>query len=155
MSTLFARWTRLMPPTLTPAHVDADLRRHGLDPQEVRGLINTLNQDLGVAFAAECSQGSAWDSPAGAGGSRDRDEQTTGAAASFHFRALCICALPVEGLSVPDRVYYSARYTFGPLTASLFRSTRSSTIVPTASTHPGGVRSNRKASAPARGSAWR
>ena len=51
MSTLFARWTQLMPETLTPAAVDADLRRHGLDPQEVRGLINTLNQDLGVAFA--------------------------------------------------------------------------------------------------------
>ena len=51
MSTLLAHWTRLMPPTLTPAAVDADLRRHGLDPQEVRGLINTLNQDLGVAFA--------------------------------------------------------------------------------------------------------
>ena len=52
MSPLVARWIRLMPPTLTPAAVDADLRRHGLDPQEVRGLINTLNQDLGVAFAA-------------------------------------------------------------------------------------------------------
>ncbi len=52
MSTLVARWIRLMPPTLTPAAVDADLRRHGLDPREVRGLINTLNQDLGVAFAA-------------------------------------------------------------------------------------------------------
>ena len=52
MSTLLARWTRLMLPTLTPAAVDADLRRAGLDPQEVRGLINTLNQDLGVAFAA-------------------------------------------------------------------------------------------------------
>ena len=51
MSTFLARWTRLMPETLTPAEVDADLRRHGLDPQEVRGLINTLNQDLGVAFA--------------------------------------------------------------------------------------------------------
>lgn len=51
MPTLFAHWTRLLPPTLTPAAVDADLRRHGLDPQEVRGLINTLNQDLGVAFA--------------------------------------------------------------------------------------------------------
>ena len=52
MSTLVARWTRLMPATLTPAAVDADLRRRGLDPREVRGLINTLNQDLGVAFAA-------------------------------------------------------------------------------------------------------
>lgn len=52
MSSLLAHWTRLMPATLTPAAVDADLRRHGLDPQEVRGLINTLNQDLGVAFAA-------------------------------------------------------------------------------------------------------
>ena len=51
MSLLFAHWTRLMPPTLTPAAVDADLGRHGLDPQEVRGLIDTLNQDLGVAFA--------------------------------------------------------------------------------------------------------
>ena len=52
MSTFFARWTRLMPETLTPAQVDADLRRAGLDPQEVRGLIKTLSQDLGVAFAA-------------------------------------------------------------------------------------------------------
>ena len=51
MSTFFARWTKLLPETLTPAQVDADLRRAGLDPQEVRGLINTLNQDLGVAFA--------------------------------------------------------------------------------------------------------
>jgi hypothetical protein len=51
MSSLLAHWTRLMPPTLTPTAVDADLRRHGLDPREVRGLISTLNQDLGVAFA--------------------------------------------------------------------------------------------------------
>ncbi len=52
MSSLLAHWTRLMPPTLTPAAVDADLRRQGLDPGEVRGLINSLNEDLGVGFAA-------------------------------------------------------------------------------------------------------
>ena len=51
MSTLFRALTTLMPATLTPAEVDADLRRHGLDSQEVCGLINTLNQDLGVPFA--------------------------------------------------------------------------------------------------------
>jgi hypothetical protein len=51
MPGLLAHWTRLMPPTLTPAGVDADLQRHGLDPRQVRGLIDTLNQDLGVAFA--------------------------------------------------------------------------------------------------------
>ena len=51
VNSLTILWKMSVPDSLTPAQVDADLRRHGLDPQEVRGLINTLNQDLGVAFA--------------------------------------------------------------------------------------------------------
>ena len=52
MNSLAILWKMSVPDSLTPAQVDSDLRRHGLDPREVRGLINTLNQDLGVAFAA-------------------------------------------------------------------------------------------------------
>ncbi len=52
MTSLAILWKMSVPDSLTPARVDSDLRRHGLDPQEVRGLIHTLNQDLGVAFAA-------------------------------------------------------------------------------------------------------
>lgn len=49
---LLTLWTRLLPETLTPRQVDADLRRHGADPERVRALVDTLGHNLDPSFAA-------------------------------------------------------------------------------------------------------
>lgn len=49
---LLSLWTRLFSDTLTPRQVDADLRRHNVDPQRIRALVDALGRDLDPSFAA-------------------------------------------------------------------------------------------------------